>query len=455
VDIGHAFFVFMPFLKRVFSTFASKNFFVANNSSNRKKILSNLLFGILAIAVLIVIVYFTTQNEGNQIIEEIPNPQDTPEPEKPDSLLFGISIDSFDIDHDIIEKNDILSVILSRYNVGMTTVSAIVDSNKDVFDIRKIRANKNFTVFSTKDSLQKARYFVYEENPVDYVVFDFDSLKIYRRHNDVDTIIKSISGIINTSLWVDMVNNGATPLLINKVSDVFAWQVNFFLVNKGDKFKVLYEETVVNGEAVGIGRVIAALFEQSDVPFYAVIFNQNEREDYFDENGDCLRKMFLKAPLSYTRISSGYSNARFHPILKQYRPHHGVDFAAPSGTPVMAVGDGKVTYAAYSGAGGNMVKITHNSVYSTAYLHLSGFGKGIKVGAVVKQGQTIGYVGSTGRSTGPHLDYRVWKNGVNVNPLTLDLPPVESVSDSNIVEFTKVKDSLIGELKKIHYPKED
>jgi murein DD-endopeptidase MepM/ murein hydrolase activator NlpD len=246
-----------------------------------------------------------------------------------------------------------------------------------------------------------------------------------------------------------MVEIDENPLLALELSEIYAWSIDFFGLQKGDQFKVIYDESFVDSVSVGISRIHAAWFYHMGHEFWAIPFEQDSVVSFFDEDGNSLRKAFLKAPLRYSRISSGFSNSRLHPILKIRRPHHGVDYAAPAGTPVEAVGDGQVIAAAYERGGGNYVKIRHNGVYTTSYLHLSRFGKGIRKGVYVKQGDVIGYVGSTGLSTGPHLDFRFYKNGQPINPLKVEAPPVEPIHESNIRDYELVKRSMMEALKNI------
>jgi murein DD-endopeptidase MepM/ murein hydrolase activator NlpD len=241
-------------------------------------------------------------------------------------------------------------------------------------------------------------------------------------------------------------------MLAVELSEIYQWSIDFFGLQEGDKFKVIYDESFVDSNSVGISRIHAAWFYHAGHAFWAIPFEQDSVMSYFDEEGNSLRKAFLKAPLRFSRISSGFSNSRLHPILKIRRPHHGVDYAAPIGTPVQAVGDGQVIAAAYQRGGGNYVKLKHNGVYTTAYLHLSKFGKGIKQGAYVKQGDVIGYVGSTGLSTGPHLDFRFYKHGKAVNPLKVEAPPVEPVHEENLLDYELVKQSMMAALKEMNEP---
>jgi murein DD-endopeptidase MepM/ murein hydrolase activator NlpD len=277
-----------------------------------------------------------------------------------------------------------------------------------------------------------------------------DSVVANQGKNQVDTLLVSLSGIIEYSLYQTIVDSGASPLLVNNLADVYAWEIDFFGLQKGDHFKVIYEKYIVKGEEAGIGPIKAAWFNHMNEEFYAIPYDQGEGLEFFDREGKSLRKTFLKAPLKYNRISSHFSNSRLHPILKIKRPHHGVDYAAPKGTPVVAVGDGVVTKAGYSGGAGNMVKIKHNSNYETAYLHFWKYGEGIKTGVRVKQGQVIGYVGSTGHSTGPHLDFRFYKNGVAVDPLKVDPPSANPIKEEEMGNFRKTKEYWSKEIDKIH-----
>lgn len=372
---------------------------------------------------------------------------------EPPTLLYGINVDDLQIIEGSIQRNQNLSEILSKFNVSYATIDQIARNFKDVFDVRKIAANKKYSVLCSDDSLMTARCFVYEPNPLEYIVFNLDSMDVYREFRKIDTVVQQKCGIIDYSLYNTIIDAGANAALAQQLSDViFAWQIDFFRIQKGDRFKVIYEELQVEGKEVGMGKVIAAVFEHAGNPYYGIYFNQDGKDNYFDESGASLRKAFLKAPLSYSRISSRFTNRRLHPVLKIYRAHHGVDYAAPTGTPVYSVGDGVITKAAYEGGAGRYVKIRHNSVYTTGYMHLSRFAKGIKTGARVKQGDLIGYVGSTGLSTGPHLDFRYWMNDKPVNPLSVQSPPSEPIKDDYKDQYEKVKNQMIEQLNAILYP---
>ena len=247
-----------------------------------------------------------------------------------------------------------------------------------------------------------------------------------------------------------MITGGLHHDLSGKLSEIFAWTVDFFGLQKGDNFKVIYEERFIDDISLGIDRIYGAQFNRSGRSVTAIPFNQDGKESYFDLDGNSLRKAFLKAPLQFSRISSHFSSARMHPILRIVRAHYGVDYAAPIGTPVHAIGDGRVVSATNEGASGKMVKIQHNSVYATAYLHLSRFGDGIRAGALVKQNDIIGYVGSSGLSTGPHLDFRFYRNGSPVDPLKVDAPSVEPVSEANKPKFEINKEVVLSLLRTIN-----
>ena len=370
-------------------------------------------------------------------------------PTKP-KLLYGVPIDSMQIVKAVVKANENLSEILGRYNVSAATIYQIGTLPKETFDVRKLQANKNYTIIHGFDSSQTAKSFIYHPNPIDYVVFRFDdSLKVEKGQNRVDTIKNEISGIIKTSLYQAIMDVEESPVLVSELADVYAWAIDFFGLQTGDSFKAMYTTYEVDGQPAGFGNIITASFTHMDKEFLAYSFDQGEGVEFFDEEGNSLRKTFLKAPLNFTRISSRFSYSRLHPVLKYRRPHLGVDYAAPSGTPVQAVGDGEVITAAYSGGAGKMVKIKHNSNYTTAYLHLSGYGKGVKAGAHVRQGDIIGYVGSTGLSTGPHLDFRFYKNGVPVDPLKVDPPSANPITEAFKAEFEKEKSRQQEILSKI------
>ncbi len=369
------------------------------------------------------------------------------------SLMYGIKVDSFEVIEAKVETNQFLSQILNKYNVSLAMIDKLAKKSRDIFDVRKIRASKNYTLLCSADSSLTAKYFIYEPNQIDYVVYDLqDSIDIYTGQHPVDTVTKTFAGIIDYSIYQTLEDGNAPTDLVHKLSDIYAWQIDLFKIQKGDRFKVIYQEVQIQGKRVGLGKVLAAHFERSNESYYAFNFDQGGRNFYFDEDGNSLRKAFLKAPLKYSRISSKFSNQRFHPVLKVNRPHYGIDYAAPVGTAIHAVGDGIVTHARYTGGAGNYVKIRHNGVYSTGYMHMTKFAKGIHSGKRVKQGDVIGYVGTTGLSTGPHLCFRTWKNGKPVDMLSIDLPASEPIQDKFRKEYLVSMNTMMDQLNQLAYP---
>jgi len=388
----------------------------------------------------------------NQSIAEIETPVSaTNKSIRKPILIFGIPSDSFNVTRGYIRRDRFLSDILREYGVSEQVTDKVIKNSPKVFDVKDIRAGHSYTVLSDRDSAARARYFIYEHDPSEFFIFSFnDSLNITLYKQEIISVIKFSSGTIETSLWDAMIKNGINPELATNLSDIFAWTVDFFGLQKGDRFKVIYEERFIGDKAIGIGKIYGAEFYYSGSPILAIPMIQSEKESYYDGDGKSLRKAFLKAPLRFSRITSGFSSGRMHPILRIIRPHFGVDYAAPVGTPVYSIGDGKVISATNEGESGRMVRIKHNSVYSTAYLHLSSFGKGITAGAFVKQGDIVGYVGNSGMSTGPHLDFRFYMNGYAVNPLKFDAPPVEPVLEENKDKFEKIKSVIQGLLATIN-----
>lgn len=349
---------------------------------------------------------------------------------------YGIPIDSFIVKKAIIHSNETLGKILDNLNVNPDVIRKLPIYTKGKFDLRQVVAGNSYKAFLSPDSAENLVYLVYEKSAIDYVVFNFkDSLTIQNNQKEVTLVRKLNEATISSSLWETIYKLNLNPNLALDMSDIFAWTVDFFGLQKGDRFKVLYDEKYVGSTSVGIATIYAAWFEHKGEMFYAYRFSQDSTPSYWDEKGNSLKKSFLKAPLHFSRITSRYSGSRLHPILKIYRPHTGVDYAAPAGTPIMSVGDGFIIEKGYNGAAGNYVKIRHNSVYTTGYNHLSRFGPGIANGVRVKQGQIIGFVGQTGYATGPHLDMRFWMNGQPVDPLKVKSPPVEPIKQENMETY--------------------
>ncbi len=361
--------------------------------------------------------------------------------------LYDIPVDSFTIVTGVIGRNQMLGNILNDHGVSARRVYEVSLLPRDQFDVRRIKAGNRYALFL--DSLG-VRYVVYEQDNINYTVVHMDdTIHVEGRRKAVTVSTGALSGVINSSLWETIKEQGVSPVLALELSEIYAWSIDFFGLQQGDRFRVIYDESFVDSVSVGITKIHSAWFYHAGHEFWAIPFEQDGVVSFFDEEGNSLRKAFLKAPLRYSRISSGFSHSRLHPILKIRRPHHGVDYAAPAGTPVEAVGDGEVIAATYQRGGGNYIKIKHNGVYTTAYLHLSRFARGMRQGVYVKQGDVIGYVGSTGLSTGPHLDFRFYKNGQPINPLKVEAPPVEPVLEENRADFDLVKRSVMAELNAI------
>lgn len=390
--------------------------------------------GILTLVLAITVFLYMNENK-NSGDSEVPEKDAIVEvDDEPENIDFGINLDSFQVTKSKIKPNEFLANILLPHHINYVTIDALAKKSKDIFDVRKMVAGKNYTVLASKDSLKKAKYFIYQPNAIDYIVYDLrDSINIYKGEKEVETIEKSAAGIINSSLYLSLQESNASPALAVRLSEVFAWSIDFYRIQKGDWFKVIFEEKFVDGESIGIGEIKAVEFNHYDKPFYAFHFSQGEKDDYFDEKAESLRKAFLKSPLKFSRLSSRYTMRRFHPVQKRWKAHLGTDYAAPTGTPIMSTGDGIVIESKRKRANGNYVKVKHNSVYTTQYLHMSK--RNAKVGQHVKQGDIIGYVGSTGLATGPHVCYRFWKNGKQVDHLRQDFPSAEPVMEDNKDEF--------------------
>ena len=369
--------------------------------------------------------------------------------QKKENILFGINADNYNIERHTVERGDSWSKILGSYGIGTQKVLRLDQLTKNICPLRTIRAGSHYTTFTRRDSTSThLDHLVYEKNIVDYVVFSFvgDSVAVREGQREVEIRRKKSSATISTSLWGAIMEAELPYSLASEMEDIYQWTVDFFGIQQGDCFTVIYDEKFIDTLSVGVGRIWGAKFTHRGKDIYAIPFEQGGKLQYWEEDGGSLRKQLLKAPLKFTRISSKFSHARFHPVLKKYRPHHGVDYAAPVGTPVRAVADGTVTKKSYDKAAGNMLKIKHPGNLSSGYLHLRGFAKGIKVGARVSQGQIIGYVGSTGRSTGPHLDFRLWKGSTPINPLKVPQKPSEPISKDNRERFEWVRTRVMAEL---------
>ncbi len=395
--------------------------------------------------------FYTSSSQEASIIITAEAPVEKQKP----TVFYGMVIDALEISRDKIKSRQHLSDILAPYNVSKEDIYSLSKSAKGVFDLRKLRVNKPYDVVYKPDSLPTAKALVYYHNDIDYVIFHLDD-SIYTEKKSKEIIVKEqeTTGIINSSLSVTISEMGLSPILTNELADVFAWQIDFFRLYPGDKFKVIYEEQLVEGKSIGISAIKAAVFEHNGYENYAYYYDQGTSIDYFDEEGKSLRKAFLKYPVQFSRISSRYSGSRYHPVQKRYKAHRGTDFAAPRGTPIRSVGEGTVVAAQYGKYNGNYVKIRHNSIYTTQYLHMSKIASGIKPGTHVKQGQTIGYVGATGLAAGNHVCYRFWKSGYQVDALKVKLPSSEPIKKEMMEDFGLVAANFKKQLDAIRYPME-
>lgn len=351
---------------------------------------------------------------------------------------FGLPLDSFNVTESIIQRNEFLASILQLYKVNDSVIHKLQEKSKYVYDLRKMKAGSQYTVFCSKDTTHKVNYFVYQPNAIDYVLYDLrDSIAITTGKRQVTVRLETASGIINGSLYETFEKSGTDPALAMKLADLYAYTVDFYSIHDGDYFKVLYEQRYIKDEPVETGAILSAVFSHNGEKFYAFYYKPDSTEagDYYDETGKSLRKSFLKAPLKFSHITSGYSLRRFHPVQKIWKTHLGTDYAAPEGTPIIATGDGVVIESTYTSNNGNYVKIKHDDTYMTQYLHMSK--QAVQAGQSVRQGQVIGYVGSTGLATGPHVCYRFWKNGKQVNPLQQKFPPSVPLSEAVMPMFTR------------------
>lgn len=360
----------------------------------------------------------------------------------PVNTKFGFNLDDFHIQTGHIEKNQVLSQILSPFGISALQMDAIANNSREVFDVRRIKPKKQWHLLQAKDSSNTPQYFIYESSPRDYYVFQLqDSIYCWKGQHPTEKTLRYIEGEIDGSLYQTIADQGAPTILTLELANLYAWSIDFYRIQKGDAVSMLYEIETVDSVIVGTPRILASNFKHKDRDFNAFCFENDGRWMYYDEEGRSMKKAFLKAPVEYSRISSKFTKKRYHPVLKRYKAHLGTDYAAPRGTPIVAVADGTVTKSSYTSGNGKYVKIKHNSVYETQYLHMSK--RAVNVGDFVKQGDVIGYVGSTGLATGPHVCFRFWKNGEQVNPLTEELPSAEPLQDSLMPSFILEKDRLI------------
>ena len=361
------------------------------------------------------------------------------------SYEYNILVDSFSVKKGSINRGQTIGEILYLNHIDHLEINKIVKKAKGIFDVRRVNTGKTYTVICASDSTQKAQYFIYEIDAINYVVFDLrDKIDVYKGKKTVTIKLKTASGIINSSLWLTMEEKKLSPKLTAELSTIYAWTIDFFKIQKNDGFRLYYEDKYVDGLYIGIGRILAAEFTHKGQNFYSFYYKETDNfGDYYDDKGKTLRKAFLMAPVDYKRISSRYSKRRKHPVTGRWKGHFGTDYAAERGTPIWSTANGTIITATYTKNNGNYVKVKHNGTYTTQYLHMSKIKPGIRKGVYVKQGDVIGYVGSTGLATGPHVCYRFWKNGKQVDPFKQSLPPGDPIKKKNRESYMLAKDSLM------------
>jgi murein DD-endopeptidase MepM/ murein hydrolase activator NlpD len=381
--------------------------------------------GLLAFLFFIIFTGCTSDPKDDELTSEVVEPELVEE--------YGFVLNDFNVIRDTVQSGDTFGAILDNYGVTPDKVYEVATKFKDSFDVRRMVAGKPYVLLNSKDSLNTTQVFIYEKTRTDYVVVDFrDSITTYNDQRPVYYVEKEASGVINSSLYETMLDNNLSPLMSDRLASIYAWTVNFFAIQEGDRFRVIYTEKYIkDGVSAGLHDIKAAYFEHKGKPIYA-FFYDGEGEtvvpDYYDEKADNLRRAFLSAPVKFSRISSRYNLRR---RIKYYgnriRPHKGTDFAANIGTPILATADGTVTKSERRGGNGNYVKIRHNNTYETQYLHMKK--RNVRVGDFVRQGDVIGWVGMTGNTSGPHVCYRFWKNGRQVDPFKEDLPKSEPLPE--------------------------
>lgn len=390
------------------------------------------------VLVAVAVTFFIFKSQNNEPVEdnlfEDSGEVSLDEPAEP-QFKYGIPLELFELEEGSIRRNQTFADILLPYNVSHQDIYTIDRISKEVHSARNLVVGKPYTIFYTSDSIKTASYFVYEPNNTEYVIYQLkDSLAVFKEVREVEVVEKSMAGLITVSLDHSIRENGGSAALVNAVADLYGWQIDMRGLFKGDWFKVIYEEKMVDGVSVGIGDIIGAEFNHRSNSYMSYAYDQGEGINYFDEAGMSNQKAFLRYPVEYSRISSRYNLNRFHPVLKRRTPHLGTDYAADKGTPIKAAGDGVIIERGYTKGNGNYVKIKHNSTYTTGYLHMSKFSN-LKKGQRVRKGDVIGYVGKTGLATGYHLCFRFWKRGQQVDFLREELPAETPLKDEHKINF--------------------
>ena len=358
------------------------------------------------------------------------------------SVKFGFNTENYVLEAYEMAKNQFVGDILYRNGISYTDIAALENEATDIYNVRKIRAGKNYHIVR-KDSCGPACAFVYEPDPLRYVVYDLrDSVEVKINEREFVTCIETASGRVESSLWGAMTAQNLDFGLVDLMEDALASSVDFYRTQYGDEFKLIYERKYIDDKPVSLGKLLGAYYKNEYGEYYSILYENEKYEGYYDGEGRPTQKAFLRSPVRFSRISSKYNLRRFHPIKKRRIPHLGTDYAAPRGTPIRAVADGVITKATYARNNGKYVKMRHDRTYETQYLHMNKFAAGIRPGVKVKQGQTIGYVGSTGLATGPHVCFRFWKNKKQINHLRENFPPADPMDEAELPAFYQQRDKI-------------
>ncbi len=422
------------------------------------KYLSSII-GTLSVTVIVILLFHMLSGEQMYILGDDFVELDEGTYDHPVSLSetkFGFPVDQYHFETFRLNYGDVLGKILSNNGISAKKIDQLAQKSKDTYDIRNIKAGKKCHLIKKDSCADRALAFVYEPNPLAYVLFDLrDSVKIDIVERDYQTRIVTASGEIKTSLWNSMIDQNINPAVIDLMEDALASNVSFYHTKKGDQYKVVYEQKYIDDEPVGLGRMIGAYYKNKYGSYYSIFYENELYAGFYDEEGRPSKKAFLKSPIKGgARISSRYNLRRFHPIKKRRIPHLGTDYAAPYGTPIRSVADGVITVVAYKRNNGKYVKIRHDKTYESQYLHMQKFAKGIRPGVNVSQGTIIGYVGSTGLATGPHVCFRFWKNGKQIDHLRENFPPAEPMPKEELPKFYEVRDSVKAILDNVLLPSE-
>ncbi len=359
-------------------------------------------------------------------------------------VKFGFVLDSFQVVEDQFHNNQTFGDMLSDYGVSDEKITEIAKKSANVFDIKKLKAGKDYLLLNDLSEAHTPQFLVYEPSPYSYVVYDLrGDADAYEVKRQVDLKLESKSAVVFNDLWTTAEDRDIDDKLIDKMQDALKHAFDLRKIKKGDRFKIVYENAYIDGKSVAIGDLRAVYFEKDGEAHYAFKYKNNGNEDYYDFEGAPYKQGFLVAPVKASRIASRFNPNRMHPILGYARAHTGTDYAAPTGSPIMTVADGVIEQACNGGGKGNFVKVRHNQIYQTEYYHMSKFAKGIKPGAKVQQGDVIGYVGQTGLATGPHVCFHLWKNGTQVDHLKEKLPKADPLSKAQMPVYEHHRDSLV------------